>query len=80
MRPSPIFRCAGAWRVAPGSSFRRASIGCPIRGDTVYGGGAGPLMLLARRIVIPLDPPLDATAPVPAHMRAALQMCGHAAV
>jgi tRNA pseudouridine32 synthase/23S rRNA pseudouridine746 synthase len=57
-----------------------ASIGCPIRGDTVYGGGAGPLMLLARRIVIPLDPPLDATAPVPAHMRAALQMCGHAAV
>jgi hypothetical protein len=35
-----------------------------------------PLHLLARAIVVPLDPPVAATAPVPPHMRAALAACG----
>ncbi len=46
-----------------------ASLGCPVVGDPVYGGGEGRLQLLARSIWLPLDPPLTATAPVPAHMR-----------
>ncbi|OYV35241.1 MAG: RNA pseudouridine synthase [Acidocella sp. 20-61-6] len=54
-----------------------AAIGHPIRGDAVYGGGAGALHLLARAIRLPLDPPLTAEAPVPAHMRAALRACGY---
>jgi len=49
-----------------------AHLGCPILGDDVYGAGGGPLMLLARRIELPLDPPLIALAPPPAAMRAAL--------
>jgi len=53
-----------------------ALLGCPIIGDPIYGGGAGPLQLLARAIALDLDPPLSATAPVPAHMRAALAACG----
>jgi tRNA pseudouridine32 synthase/23S rRNA pseudouridine746 synthase len=56
-----------------------AAIGHPILGDEVYGGGAGVLHLLAQRIKIPLTPPAAAEAPVPPHMRAALQSCGHAA-
>ena len=59
-----------------------ASIGCPVLGDPVYGGGAGGgpgrLHLLARAIHLSLDPPVDATAPPPAHMRAALSRCGWA--
>jgi tRNA pseudouridine32 synthase/23S rRNA pseudouridine746 synthase len=57
-----------------------AAIGHPVLGDAVYGGGAGRLMLLAREILLPLEPPVGATAPVPAHMRAGLLECGHAAV
>ncbi len=53
-----------------------AALGCPILGDPVYGDGAGPLHLLARAIALPLDPPVAATAPPPAHMQAALAACG----
>lgn len=53
-----------------------AHLGCPILGDPVYGGGAGRLQLMARSLVLPLDPPRRATAPVPGHMRAALLACG----
>lgn len=53
-----------------------AHLGCPILGDPQYGGGGGPLHLLARAIHLPLDPALDATAPPPPHMRAALAACG----
>ncbi len=53
-----------------------AKLGCPVLGDPVYGGGPGPLHLLARAIHLPLVPPLTATAPPPPHMRAALVRCG----
>jgi 23S rRNA-/tRNA-specific pseudouridylate synthase len=56
-----------------------AAMGHPILGDAVYGGGSGALMLLAREITLQLDPPLAATAPVPAHMRMMMRICGHAA-
>jgi tRNA pseudouridine32 synthase/23S rRNA pseudouridine746 synthase len=57
-----------------------AHLGCPILGDAVYGGGGGPLMLLARRIELPLEPPLAAQAEPPAAMRAVLAACGYAAL
>jgi RluA family pseudouridine synthase len=53
-----------------------AALGHPVRGDPVYGGGPGALLLLARAIRLDLDPPVAATAPPPAHMRAALAACG----
>ncbi len=54
-----------------------ASLGCPVLGDTVYGGSSGKrLHLLARAIDLPLDPPVHATAPPPAHMRDGLADCG----
>jgi 23S rRNA-/tRNA-specific pseudouridylate synthase len=53
-----------------------AHLGCPILGDARYGGGEGPLHLLARSLSLPLDPPVTATAPPPPHMRAALAACG----
>ena len=53
-----------------------ATLGCPVVGDPVYGDGAGRLHLLARAIELPLDPPLSAVAPPPAHMLAALAACG----
>jgi tRNA pseudouridine32 synthase/23S rRNA pseudouridine746 synthase len=52
-----------------------AAIGHPILGDSVYGGGAGPLHLLAQRIFLPLDPPVLAEAPIPDHMKIALETC-----
>ncbi len=53
-----------------------AAAGWPILGDPVYGGAEpGGLQLLARAITLPLEPPLTAEAPVPAHMRAALRGC-----
>jgi RluA family pseudouridine synthase len=56
-----------------------AHLGAPILGDAMYGGGdAGGLHLLARAIALPLDPELRITAPVPAHMRAAVAACGGA--
>jgi tRNA pseudouridine32 synthase/23S rRNA pseudouridine746 synthase len=56
-----------------------AHLGCPIFGDLVYGNGAGPLHLLARSIVLALDPPVAAVAEPPAHMTVALTCCGWAA-
>ena len=53
-----------------------AYLGCPIRGDPVYGQVAGGLNLLARSIRLPLDPVLAATAPPPDHMRPSLSVCG----
>ena len=53
-----------------------AVLGCPVLGDPVYGTGDGTLHLLARAIALPLDPPVEATAPPPPHMRAALAACG----
>ena len=48
-------------------------LGCPILGDPLYGPQTTTrLHLLARHLLLPLDPPAAATAPVPAHMRAAL--------
>lgn len=32
-----------------------AALGCPVLGDAVYGGGPGPMHLLARTIRLPLD-------------------------
>lgn len=54
-----------------------ALLGCPVLGDPVYGGGAGPLQLLARSVALELTPPLAATAPVPTHMTADLARLGY---
>lgn len=56
-----------------------AHLGCPVLGDAVYGVGGPPLHLLARAIRLPLDPPLAAEAPVPAHMLPALRRLGFGA-
>jgi 23S rRNA-/tRNA-specific pseudouridylate synthase len=53
-----------------------ASLGAPILGDERYGGGPGQLQLLARSILLPLDPPVEATADPPTHMVATLARCG----
>ena len=54
-----------------------AHLGAPILGDAMYGGGPGMLHLLARRLRLPLDTgAVEAEAPVPAHMAAALRGCG----
>jgi tRNA pseudouridine32 synthase/23S rRNA pseudouridine746 synthase len=57
-----------------------AARGWPILGDPIYGhGGAIQLQLHARAIEIPLyknKPPIVVEAPIPAHMRAALETCG----
>ena len=53
-----------------------AALGTPILGDTLYGGGAGRLHLLARAIDLPLDPPVHAVADPPSHMLPALRRCG----
>ena len=53
-----------------------ALLGHPVCGDPVYGGGTGPLHLLARAIRLPTSPVLQATAPVPSHMAEALSACG----
>src|SRR5439155_62113 len=53
-----------------------ALIGCPVVGDTAYGGpDDAPLQLHARAIALPLYParaPIAVTAPVPPHMLGAL--------
>ena len=57
-----------------------AALGTPVLGDPVYGPVGcecdGPLQLLARGLTLPLDPPVVAEAPVPAHMQAVLSRCG----
>jgi 23S rRNA-/tRNA-specific pseudouridylate synthase len=58
-----------------------ASLGAPILGDRQYGDpkSGDALHLLARAIVVPLypkKPAIAAEAPVPAHMRSAMQRCG----
>jgi RluA family pseudouridine synthase len=56
-----------------------ALLGCPILGDPLYGrriATPGPMHLLARAIRLPLDPPLEATAPIPAAMASAFARCG----
>ncbi|MBS0560748.1 MAG: RNA pseudouridine synthase [Proteobacteria bacterium] len=53
-----------------------ASLGCPVLGDPLYGGGQGRLHLLARALRLDLDPPVAAVAPVPPHMRDAMARCG----
>jgi tRNA pseudouridine32 synthase/23S rRNA pseudouridine746 synthase len=51
-------------------------LGAPILGDERYGGGGGGLHLLSRAIHVPLQPPVDAVAPPPQPMLAALEQCG----
>ena len=56
-----------------------AELGCPILGDALYAparASSQRLHLLARSIHLPLTPPVDAIAPPPTHMRAALDACG----
>jgi tRNA pseudouridine32 synthase/23S rRNA pseudouridine746 synthase len=60
-----------------------AEMGWPIVGDAIYGNaprhGGPTLHLHARAVVVPLyknRPPIRAVAPVPPHMRAALELCG----
>ncbi len=53
-----------------------AELGCPILGDARYGGGDGPMHLLARSIRLRLDPPLEAVAEPPDPMRRAFAACG----
>ncbi|MBV9782370.1 MAG: RNA pseudouridine synthase [Acidisphaera sp.] len=53
-----------------------ASLGFPVLGDALYGGGEGGLHLLARAVALRLDPPLEAVAPPPSSMVAALARCG----
>ncbi len=55
-----------------------AALGCPLVGDSIYGGEPGKLHLLARAIRLPLSPPVAATAPPPAHMLDALHRLGFA--
>jgi tRNA pseudouridine32 synthase/23S rRNA pseudouridine746 synthase len=55
-----------------------AGLGCPIVGDPIYGPPhpGERLHLLARALLLPLTPPVQACAPVPEHMRAALEGAG----
>jgi RluA family pseudouridine synthase len=68
-----------------------AHLGCPLVGDPVYAEGVGdafademrtklgPMLLHARAITLPLypdQPPVEAVAPVPGHMRRALEEVG----
>lgn len=56
-----------------------AASGWPILGDSRYGGGAGPLMLHARRVVLPFHPrkaPIMVDAPPPGPLRDAIEQAG----
>lgn len=53
-----------------------AVLGTPILGDERYGVAGGGLHLLSRALHLPLEPAVDATAPPPPHMLAAMQRCG----
>jgi tRNA pseudouridine32 synthase/23S rRNA pseudouridine746 synthase/23S rRNA pseudouridine1911/1915/1917 synthase len=59
-----------------------AALGCAVAGDSVYGNAATGevLQLYARSVTLPLypsRPAIEITAPVPAHMRAALERLGY---
>jgi tRNA pseudouridine32 synthase/23S rRNA pseudouridine746 synthase len=63
-----------------------AAQGWPIVGDDIYGTAPrfrGPMLHLhARGIVVPISknkPPVRVVAPVPAHMRERLSLCGWSA-
>ncbi|CUW46002.1 pseudouridine synthase family protein [Novacetimonas hansenii] len=46
-----------------------AALGCPVMGDGQYGRADGKsLHLMSRELYLPLDPPIHAIAPPPAHM------------
>jgi tRNA pseudouridine32 synthase/23S rRNA pseudouridine746 synthase len=49
-----------------------AHLGYPLLGDPLYGSGQGKLQLHARSLSLPLDPPVEATAEPPPHMKAHL--------
>ena len=53
-----------------------ASLGCPVVGDPVYGGGEGRLHLLARAVSLPLKPIVEAIAEPQPHMHVVLRECG----
>jgi tRNA pseudouridine32 synthase/23S rRNA pseudouridine746 synthase len=53
-----------------------AALGHPILGDPVYGGGDGPMHLLARALRLGLTPEVVATAPVPTALRAGFARAG----
>jgi tRNA pseudouridine32 synthase/23S rRNA pseudouridine746 synthase len=60
-----------------------AAMGWPIVGDDIYGGAprfSGPVLHLhAREVVVPISknrPPIRVVAPLPAHMRERLALCG----
>ena len=54
-----------------------ALLGSPILGDAIYGAADDTrLQLLARSIVLPLEPVVSAVADPPAHMREALERLG----
>lgn len=53
-----------------------AELGCPILGDARYGGGDGPMHLLARAIRLDLEPAVEAEAEPPPSMRAGFGVCG----
>jgi tRNA pseudouridine32 synthase/23S rRNA pseudouridine746 synthase len=60
-----------------------AEMDWPIVGDRIYGSaprqGGPPLHLHAREVTVPISknkPPVTVTAPVPAHMRELLKVCG----
>jgi tRNA pseudouridine32 synthase/23S rRNA pseudouridine746 synthase len=52
-----------------------AAFGHPVLGDAIYGGSVGALHLLARYIRLPMESPIEATAPVPPHMQAIVARC-----
>ncbi|MGE5270425.1 MAG: RluA family pseudouridine synthase [Thiohalocapsa sp.] len=58
-----------------------STLGCPVVGDTSYGGPGGQkLQLHARAVSLPLypaKPPIRVTAPVPPHMLAGLERLGY---
>lgn len=56
-----------------------AALGCPILGDTAYGGTAGLMHLHAVALRLPLydeRPPIEVSAPPPAAQQALLGACG----
>ena len=53
-----------------------ATLGYPIAGDAVYGGGEGPLQLHARAIWVGVSPAVSAVADLPGHMMVSTESMG----